>query len=84
MLAGISTEYYMRLEQGRERQPSDQVLEGLARALQLDDDAVQYMRNVARPAPGRRKRATGDPLDSGISTLIECWPLTPAHVQGAE
>ena len=31
MLAGISTEYYLKLEQGRDHQPSDQVLEGLAR-----------------------------------------------------
>ena len=30
LLAGISAEYYLRLEQGRERQPSDQVLESLA------------------------------------------------------
>jgi transcriptional regulator with XRE-family HTH domain len=37
MLAGISTEYYLRLEQGRDHQPSDQVLDGLARALQLDE-----------------------------------------------
>src|SRR6202048_4815685 len=66
MLAGISTEYYLRLEQGRETQPSDQVLESLARALQLDDDAVQYMRNTARPAPRRRTRLTADRLDPGI------------------
>jgi transcriptional regulator with XRE-family HTH domain len=50
MLAGISNEYYLRLEQGRERQPSDQVLEALAQALQLDDDATQYMRNLT-PLP---------------------------------
>src|ERR1700755_3656379 len=56
MLAGISSEYYLRLEQGRERQPSDQVLEGLASALQLNDDATHYMRNLARPAPRRRRR----------------------------
>jgi transcriptional regulator with XRE-family HTH domain len=82
MLAGISTEYYLRLEQGRETQPSDQVLESLARALQLDDDAVQYMRNTARPAPRRRTRLTADRLDPGISTLINTWPLTPAYVHG--
>jgi transcriptional regulator with XRE-family HTH domain len=40
MLAGISTEYYLKLEQGRDHQPSDQVLDGLARALQLDEDAA--------------------------------------------
>ena len=82
MLAGISAEYYLRLEQGRERQPSDQVLESLARALQLDDDAVQYMRNLARPAPRRRRRVTVEQPDPGIPTMIDSWPLTPAYLQG--
>jgi transcriptional regulator with XRE-family HTH domain len=82
MLAGISAEYYLRLEQGRERQPSDQVLESLARALQLDDDAVQYMRNLARPAPRRRRLRSVEQLDPGIPTLIDSWPLTPAYLQG--
>jgi transcriptional regulator with XRE-family HTH domain len=82
MLAGISNEYYLRLEQGRERQPSDQVLEALAQALQLDDDAVQYMRNLIRPAPRRRRRhAPAERIDPGISTMIDSWPLTPAYVQ---
>ena len=40
MLAGISAEYYLRLEQGRDRHPSEQVLDGIARALQLEDDAA--------------------------------------------
>src|SRR6476660_4940448 len=57
MLAGISTEYYLRLEQGRDHQPSDQVLDGLARALQLDEDAGNYLRALARPAPRRRGRS---------------------------
>jgi transcriptional regulator with XRE-family HTH domain len=82
MLAGISAEYYLRLEQGRERQPSDQVLGSLARALQLDDDAVQYMRNLARPAPRRRRRLSVEQLDPGIATMIDSWPLTPAYLQG--
>jgi transcriptional regulator with XRE-family HTH domain len=81
MLAGISTEYYLRLEQGRERQPSDQVLEALAQALQLNDDAVQYMRNLTRPAPRRRRHASVERVDPGISTMIDSWPLTPAYVQ---
>jgi transcriptional regulator with XRE-family HTH domain len=46
-LAGISPAYYMRLEQGRDRNPSEQVLDSLARALRLDRDAVVYLRNVA-------------------------------------
>ena len=57
MLAGISAEYYLRLEQGRDHQPSDQVLEGLARALQLDDDATTYLRELARPRRRRHRRS---------------------------
>jgi transcriptional regulator with XRE-family HTH domain len=82
ILAGISQEYYVRLEQGRERQPSDQVLESLARALQLDDDASEYMRNLARPAAHRRRRDAAERVDPGIETLISSWHLTPAYVQG--
>ena len=84
MLAGISAEYYLRLEQGRERQPSDQVLEALAGALQLNDDAAEYMRNLARPSPRRRRRgaASAEKVDPGLQTLIDSWHLSPAYVQG--
>src|SRR5271163_565615 len=63
MLAGISTEYYLKLEQGRDHQPSDQVLDGLARALQLDEDAATYLRELARPAPRRRRRSVPERVD---------------------
>jgi transcriptional regulator with XRE-family HTH domain len=42
MLAGISSDYYLRLEQGRDRNPSIQVLEALARVLGLDQAATDY------------------------------------------
>lgn len=82
LLAGISAEYYLRLEQGRERQPSDQVLDGLAGALQLNDDAAQYMRTLAHP-PRRRRRAAAaaEKVDPGLQTLVDTWNLTPAYVQ---
>ena len=51
MLAGISADYYLRLEQGRDRNPSVQVLQALARVLQLDDDATAYLLSLGRPAP---------------------------------
>ena len=51
MLAGISAGYYMRLEQGRDHRPSEHVLEALARALKLDDDATAHLFSLARPAP---------------------------------
>jgi len=80
MLAGISTEYYLRLEQGRDHQPSDQVLEGLARALRLDDDAAIYLRELARPQPPRRRRTVPERFDPAVQTLIDSWPLTAAFV----
>ncbi|WP_063738468.1 helix-turn-helix domain-containing protein [Streptomyces rimosus] len=52
LLAGISTDYYVRLEQGRERRPSRAVLEGLSTALLLDTTAARYLRELAAPAGG--------------------------------
>ena len=46
-LAGISSDYYLRLEQGRDKHPSAQVLDALARALQLDVDATAYLHQLA-------------------------------------
>ncbi|MEU6963194.1 helix-turn-helix domain-containing protein [Streptomyces chrestomyceticus] len=46
-LAGISTDYYVRLEQGRERRPSPTVVEGLSRALLLDAVATRYLRELS-------------------------------------
>src|ERR1700757_1240259 len=47
MLAGISAEYYLRLEVGRDKHPSAQVLDALARALQLNVKATQHLHNLA-------------------------------------
>jgi transcriptional regulator with XRE-family HTH domain len=49
LLAGISAEYYLRLEVGRDKHPSGQVLDALARALGLDAKAAQHMRSLANP-----------------------------------
>jgi transcriptional regulator with XRE-family HTH domain len=49
MLAGISAEYYLRLEVGRDKNPSPQVLDALARALQLDAKATQHLHNLTNP-----------------------------------
>ncbi|MGW6501882.1 helix-turn-helix domain-containing protein [Nonomuraea angiospora] len=56
MLAGISADYCLRLEQGRDRNPSAQVLESLARVLQLDDDAAAYLLRLGTGSPRRRRR----------------------------
>ncbi len=51
LLAGVSVDYYTRLEQGRERHPSDQVLDALARVLHLDNHAASYLFRLAQPVP---------------------------------
>jgi transcriptional regulator with XRE-family HTH domain len=83
MLAGVSVDYYVRLEQGRERHPSEQVLEALARALQLDDTAARHLQELARP-PTRRRRPSARPqrVRPGVERLMEGWSHTPAIVMG--
>lgn len=82
-LAGVSSDYYVRLEQGRDKHPSDQVLLAIARALQLDDDATAYLLQLARPNSRHRRRARRpEKVSDSIRTLIDSWPLTPAYVHG--
>ena len=50
MLAGISSEYLQRLEQGRDRHPSAEVLDAIARALCMDAKATAHLHQLARPA----------------------------------
>ncbi len=83
MLAGISTEYYLRLEQGRDLHPSDQILDALASALQLDDDAIGYLHRLAHPAPPvKKRRPRAQTAQPGIQQLLDAWATTPAHVTG--
>ena len=84
MLAGISAEYYLRLEQGRDRNPSDQILDALATALRLDDEATGYLHRLAHPAPAARRRHPGSPSEPpGIQRLLDAWAMTPAYATGA-
>ncbi|WP_338103959.1 helix-turn-helix transcriptional regulator [Mycobacterium montefiorense] len=78
-LAGVSVDYYLRIEQGRERSPSDQVLDGIARALKLDDDSAAYLRDLVR-GPRSGQRCPAKELNPAISSLIDSWPLTPVYI----
>jgi hypothetical protein len=82
LLAGVSTDYYIRLEQGRDQHPSEQVLDALARALQLDDEAAAYLHRLATTAPPRRRRnQRPERVPVGILQLIESSTQTPAVVE---
>lgn len=82
MLAGISADYYLRLEQGRDRSPSRQVLEALARALLLDDDGTEYVLSLAEPRPrAARRRPRRETVPPGIRVLVDTIGF-PAFVEG--
>src|ERR1700745_524028 len=55
-LAGVSSDYYVRLEQGRDRHRADQGLLAISRALQLDEAATAYLLQLAKPPRPRSKR----------------------------
>jgi transcriptional regulator with XRE-family HTH domain len=81
-LAGISADYYLRLEQGRDRNPSAQVLEALARVFGLDATATEYLLSLAaaRPAQPRRARPRPETVPAGIRQLLRAVNL-PAFVE---
>lgn len=83
MLAGVSTDYYMRLEQGRERNPSAQVVDALARTLGLDEEAAAHLHRLARSASGRRRPGTRrERVSPTLLRMMEGWHSTPAVVLG--
>jgi transcriptional regulator with XRE-family HTH domain len=69
MLAGISADYYLRLEQGRDRNPSAQVLEALARVLHLDDAQFAHLLAIVAPVT-RRPPAPNAPPPAGAVALV--------------
>ncbi|WEO76454.1 helix-turn-helix transcriptional regulator [Cryobacterium sp. SO2] len=78
-LAGISAEYYLRLEKGRGGRPSDQVLNALARALGLDADSRQYLLRVASGELPSPFDAVGESADR-IARVLGHWTHTPAYI----
>jgi transcriptional regulator with XRE-family HTH domain len=81
VLAGISIDYYTRLEQGKECHPSDKVLRSLAQVFQLDMEATRHLYRLARPWPCDRGPAAGvDKVDPTALRLMDCWDQAPAFV----
>jgi transcriptional regulator with XRE-family HTH domain len=78
-LAGISSEYYLRLEQGRDKNPSAQILDALARALQLDIKCTEYLHQLAIPTGSRREQPDLETAADGTDQLIDQFSM-PAIV----
>ena len=83
VLAGVSVDYYTKLEQGREVAPSAQVLHALADALRLQDEerAHLFVLSGAPMASPRNALATG--VAPALRALMDGWPSNPAVVISA-
>ncbi|GIG05001.1 transcriptional regulator [Catellatospora coxensis] len=78
-LAGISVDYYTRLEQARGPRPSRQVLSALARALRLSDDERAHLYHLAGELPAPPTGPSPD-VPAGILHLLDRLDDTPAYV----
>ena len=88
MLAGVSAEYYVRLERGNVQGVSEDVLEGIARALQLDEGDRMHLFDLARAvntAPGRRssRRQAQEHVRPVVQRILDSLVGVPAFVQSA-
>ncbi|WP_042431249.1 helix-turn-helix domain-containing protein [Streptacidiphilus anmyonensis] len=81
VLAGVSADYYARLEQGRERHPSGQVLDALARALHLDSDAWWHAYRLAGLAPGPESPSPDEEqVAPELLQLMNAFPAAVTYV----
>ncbi|MFD9906381.1 helix-turn-helix domain-containing protein [Streptomyces sp. NPDC059063] len=85
ILAGVSVDYYTRLERGRETNPSPAVIDALARALHLSGDAHERVRELAEIASGRLTEphpTTEDTVRDSVLRMMEALRPLPAYVVG--
>jgi transcriptional regulator with XRE-family HTH domain len=81
MLAGISADYYLRLERGRDKNPSTQVLESLARVLDLDELEQEYLLGLAAARPRAPRRRKPERVPARLHELLAAVQV-PAFVEG--
>ena len=81
LLAGISSDYYLRLERGRDKNPSPQVLESLARVLQLDELEREYLLGLTGSRPRTQRRRKPERVPARLHQLLASVQI-PAFVEG--
>jgi transcriptional regulator with XRE-family HTH domain len=84
LLAGISVEYYRRLERGNARGVSESVLEGIARVLQLDDAERAHLSDLVRAANrtrAPRRRPAQQRVRPSVQRILDSMTGMPAFVQ---
>ena len=85
-LAGVSVEYYTRLERGNLAGASDSVLDALARALQLDDTETAHLHHLARaagpaPARARTRRERTPEIRPAVRRVLDSMTGVPAFIR---
>jgi transcriptional regulator with XRE-family HTH domain len=81
LLAGISADYYLRLERGRDRNPSPQVLDAIARVLELEDVERSYLGDLTAQRPRRRRPQRPERVPDRLRRLLTALDV-PAFVEG--
>ena len=84
MLAGVSVDYYIRMERGNARGVSDSVLENLARALHLDEAERAHLYDLARAANnGARapRRPARQQVRPAVQRLLDAMTMAPVYVR---
>ncbi|HUC24619.1 MAG TPA: helix-turn-helix transcriptional regulator [Streptosporangiaceae bacterium] len=86
LLAGVSIDYYVRMERGNLAGASDAVLDGIASALQLDDAERAHLFDLAQaaqPVPPRHRRAKTSGVTDVIQQILDAITEAPAWVRNA-
>jgi transcriptional regulator with XRE-family HTH domain len=84
MLAGVSVDYYTKMERGNLRGVSESVLDALARGLELDEAERAHLFDLARaagPAPPSRRRRSATQVRPSVQRILDAMTQTPALVQ---
>ncbi|KAB2339163.1 helix-turn-helix domain-containing protein [Actinomadura rudentiformis] len=82
LLAGVSVDYYTRLEQGRARNVSADVLDAVARALGLDADERAYLHNLAKPSTARKRPSRPQQVRPEMRQALDALSAVPAYIIG--
>jgi transcriptional regulator with XRE-family HTH domain len=81
-LAGVSVDYYVRLERGRNPHASDAVLDAVARALRLDDAERGHLFALARPSRMQHQATSPQRVRPGLYQVLDSLSDIPALITG--
>jgi transcriptional regulator with XRE-family HTH domain len=80
--AGVSADYYVRFEQGRADNVSQEILDSVADVLRLTEDERKHLALLAKPARRRARRRSAERMRPGLQRLLDSITDVPAFVLG--